>query len=188
MKKKIVHMKNGEKVSGDFFDKNDFKILIDIFKDWVKINKRLTSLGGRSINVPEILSEAIYCIHFGAVRTNGTGYSYDCVDINTGEGIQVKSSSIKFDLTSFGPRSKWDKLIFVDFASNGEIDGIVKFYHIDENIYDIVLNKSKAETFKDQQNQGRRPRFGIKKEIIIANKKAPILEINLLEGRRINEN
>lgn len=187
MNKMTILMKNGEKVSGDYFDKDDLPFFVDIFKDWVSINDRLTSIGGRSINVPDVFSEAIYCIFFGAIRTNGTGYSYDCVDIKTGEGIQVKSSSIKYDLTSFGPTSTWDKLIFADFASNGKIDGIVRFYNIDENIYNIVMNKGKGETFLDQQRQGRRPRFGIKKGIIIPNKKQPILEVDLLKGSVINE-
>lgn len=53
---------------------------------------------------------------FNAVRTNGTAHSYDAVDKNTGEGIQIKSASIKTDCTSFGPTSTWDKLIFADLA------------------------------------------------------------------------
>jgi hypothetical protein len=187
MKKMTVLMKNGEKVSGDYFDKRDLKFFIDIFKDWVSINNSLTRLGGRSINVPDVFSEAIYCIFFEAIRTNGTGYSYDCVDIKTGEGIQVKSSSIEYDLTSFGPTSTWDKLIFADFSSNGKVDGIVRFYLIDEDIYSIVMNQGKNETFLDQQRQGRRPRFSIKRGIITPNNKKPILEINLLEGSVINE-
>lgn len=181
MKKIIIRMKDGKKVSGDFFDKSDLNFFVDIFKDWISINNSLTSLGGRSMNVPDVFSEAIYCIFFEAIRTNRTGYSYDCVDIKTGEGIQVKSSSIKYDLTSFGPTSTWDKLIFADFSINGNVDGIVRFYHIDEDVYSLVMNQKKNETFSDQQRQNRRPRFSIKKRIIIPNNKKPILEINLFE-------
>jgi hypothetical protein len=187
MKKMTIQMKNGHSVIGDFFDRNDLPFFVDVFKDWISINDRLTEIGGRSINVPDVFSEAIYGIFFDAIRTNGTGYSYDCVDIKTGEGIQVKSSSIEYDLTSFGPTSTWDKLIFADFSNDGKIDGVIRFYEIDEDIYSIVLNSKKNETFKDQQQQGRRPRFSIKRTIIIPNNKKPILTINLLNGAIIDE-
>lgn len=187
MEKKIVTMKNGEKVTGDVFTKSDLPFFVDIFNDWLDINKRLTNLGGRSINVPDVFSEAIYCIFFNAIRTNTTGHSYDCVETETGLGIQVKSTSIDYDLTSFGPTSSWDKLIFVDFCSSGSVDGIVKFYEIKENIYDLVMNKKKNETFKDQQEQGRRPRFSIKERIIEPENLVPILVIDLLKGIELNE-
>ena len=35
-----------------------------------------------------------------------------------------------------------------------------------KNIYNMVLNKSKNETVRDQQEQGRRPRLSIQSSII----------------------
>lgn len=65
-----VKLQTGEVVYGDKFDKNDFSTLKEIFAEWLEINKKVTSLGGRGLNVPDVFSEALYCIFFNAVRTN----------------------------------------------------------------------------------------------------------------------
>ena len=183
MTKEFVRLKDGSLVMGDAFDNSDFALLQEIFRDWLLINKKLKSLGGRNLNVPDVFSEALFCIAYNAVRTNNTAYSYDCVMRETGEGVQVKSASIADDLTSFGPRSTWDLLYFADFAPNGIVDGIVKFYRInDEYVYNIVVNAKKGETFIDQQNDGRRPRFSIKGKIITPYGIKPEKTFNLITG------
>lgn len=182
MKKVIVELKDGSKVYGDEFDIKDFEKLKVIFKKWQNINMDLKALGGRNLNVPDVFSEAVFCIVFDAVRTNATAHSYDCVMKSTGEGVQVKSASIPNDCTSFGPTSTWDLLYFADFVPNGTIDGEIWFYKIESSdVYNLVLNKKKGETFADQQKQGRRPRFSIKKYIIEAKGLQPVRKINLLD-------
>jgi hypothetical protein len=94
--------------------------------------------------------------------------------------IQVKSASIAEDLTLFGPNSTWDEIYYVDFAPNGSVDGNVYFYKLNMDFSNLVLNKTKNETFKDQQLQGRRQRFSIKKELIKGHNLNPILKIDLL--------
>lgn len=183
MKQETIKLKDGSIVIGDTFDKNDFEILREIFKEWLIMNKKLKSLGGRGLNVPDVFSEALFCLAFNAVRTNGTAYSYDCVIRDTGEGVQVKSASIPNDCTSFGPTSTWDLLYFADFAPNGKVDWLVKFYKIeDDDVYNLVLNAKKGETFKDQQAQGRRPRFSIQSAIIRSKRLLPIKTINIITG------
>jgi len=183
MKQENVRLKDGSFVTGDAFDNSDFILLQKIFKDWLSINEKLKSLGGRNLNVPDVFSEALFCIAYDAVRTNNTAHSYDCVTRGTGEGVQVKSASIAKDLTSFGPTSTWDLLYFADFAPNGTVDGIVKFYKIDDKyVYNLVLNKKKGETFAEQQKQGRRPRFSIKGEIINPYRIKPEKTFNLITG------
>lgn len=181
MKKLEVRLKDGTKVIGDAFDQDDFIKLKNIFRKWQDINADLKSLEGRTLNVPDVFSEALYCIFFNAVRTNGTAHSYDCVDISTGAGIQIKSASIPNDCTSFGPKSTWDELWFADFAPNGTVDGIVDFYHITRDVYSLVLNQAKNETFKMQQEQGRRPRFSMKSCIIIPDNLKPVKRISLVD-------
>lgn len=180
MKTVAVKLRDGKTCYGDQFDLKDYRKLQKIFFEWQEINLQLKELGGRNLNVPDVFSEALFCIFFNAVRTNGTAHSYDCVSLDNSAGIQVKSCSIDNDCTSFGPTSTWDELYFVDFAPNGCIDGKVYFYKIDCNIDSIVLNAKKGETFKDQQMQGRRPRFSIKSSIIKAQNLKPILKIDLL--------
>lgn len=182
MEKICTRLKNGELVWGDKFDENDFKELKNIFQDWINLNKRVKRLGGRNLNVPDVLSEALYCYFFNAIRTNGTAHSYDAVDIKTGEGIQIKSASIKDDCTSFGPTSTWDRLYFVDFAPNGNVDGNVFFYEIiSDNINKLVLNKKDNESFEDQQKQKRRPRFSVKNRFIKPLSIEPVFKIKLID-------
>lgn len=179
LEKVKVKLKTGEIVYGDKFDNNDFAILKEIFADWLKINEKVIALGGRGLNVPDVFSEALYCIYFNAVRTNNTAHSYDCVNIDNGAGVQVKSASIAHDCTSFGPRSTWDELYFMDFAVNGKIDGIIDVYRLDFSLDNVILNAKKNETFKMQQEQGRRPRLSLKK-LIIENNIKPIRRISLI--------
>ena len=184
MKDYKVRLKDGTTVTGDDFDQNDFDKLKSIFKKWLDINSDLKSLKGRGLNVPDVFSEALFCIFFDAVRTNKDpgAHSYDCVIKKTGEGVQVKSASIPDDCTSFGPKSTWDLLYFVDLAPNGYVDGNVYFYEIDSvDIYDLILNKKKNETFSNQQEQGRRPRFSIKKRIIEEKQLKPVKTISLVD-------
>ncbi len=182
MRKIQIQLGNNTIVEGDYFDENDYEKIKDIFRRWQRLNVDLTSLGGRAMNVPDVVSEALYCYFFNAARTNavsGAG-SYDAINIGNHHGVQVKSTSIENDLTSFGPTSTWDELYFIDFAPNGVVDGKIDFYKIDVDIKDIVLNAGKRETFADQQAQGRRPRFSIKKEIIGKYGLKPVKSIDLL--------
>lgn len=181
MKKVRVVLRDGTEFLGDLFDEQDYLKLKEIFHDWMIINGKLKALGGRSLNVPDVFSEALFCYFFNSIRTNGTGYSYDCITLDTHLGVQVKSASIENDLTSFGPTSTWDEIYYVDFAPNGFVDGNVYFYKLEEDFSSLILNKAKGETFRDQQLQGRRPRFSIKNELIRSKNLSPILKINLLD-------
>ena len=110
---------------GDFlcdlqtWGKKDKKILLKIYNNWVALSDLLEKNGGRRINLPELLSEAIFCLHFKAGRLTSNiskaNTSFDCYDYKNNSRIQVKACSVKEDLTSFGPRSVWDQLFFVHF-------------------------------------------------------------------------
>jgi hypothetical protein len=78
------------------------------------------------------------------------------------------------DLTSFGPRSIWDEIYFLDFYRNGDWDGKVDFYLIPNDlIYNHRVNEN--QTMRQQQQQGRRPRFSIYREVILVNQISPTL-------------
>lgn len=183
MQKIYIKLSNGVTVLGDQFDYNDFCDFQNIFRDWLYLNGKLHSKGGRSLPVPDVFSEAMFCYAYNAVRTNGTAYSYDCVMKSDGKGVQVKSASIEKDCTSFGPRSEWDLLYFADLAPMGEVTGEINFYQLtDFNLANLILNISKSETFEMQQNQGRRPRFSVKRKIIQEFQLLPEKTINILDG------
>jgi hypothetical protein len=151
------------------FEKKDKETLAEIYKDWLSLSDDLQKIGARRINLPEGLSESATCLALGIHRFTKSiakaNTSFDAFDINKNERIQIKACSVLPDLTSFGPKSVWDKLYFVDFYRNGKWDGTFDIYHIENKlIYNHKVNKK--QTLQDQQKEGRRPRFSIYKEII----------------------
>lgn len=179
MEKVRIALRDGTTVIGDKFNDDDLVILKNIFNEWKRLNEQVTPLEGRRVNIPDILSEGLFCYHMNCIRTNNTAKSYDCISVDTNAGIQIKSASIPNDCTSFGPTSTWDEIYFMDFVPNGEIDGQINIYKIDIDFSSLILNAKKQQTFMDQQNLGRRPRFSVKKKIIEPYELKPCLTINL---------
>lgn len=147
-------------------EKGDKELLKNLYDDWNTLNKRLKAISTRGINLPETISENAFCLFFPdcvrVVSLKKGKCSYDVLNTKTGSRIQIKASSVGEDLTSFGPRSEWDELFFLDFSIG---DGSFKAYKIEaEWIYKHQVNKN--QTFEQQQAENRRPRFSITKEII----------------------
>lgn len=164
----------------DVFNEIDLKTITDIYFKWKKLNKEVQSLGSRRINLPEIISEGLACLVLNLVRTNATNFSnigstsFDCLDVNTGTTYQLKAVSTLQEneyggLSSFGPRSEADKIILLHFICEKDR---VDFYLCDENIDEIKVNKD--ETFKQQCEKGKRPRFKLLQRLK-ENKTEPML-------------
>ncbi len=159
------------------FNKQDKKKWKQLFDTWKKLKLGLREYKSREPNFPEGLSEVAFCLYSGSKRfislKGNANSSFDTFNIKTGKAEQIKACSVKGDLTSFGPKSKWDDLYFLDFYNNGKLDGTFNIYKIPTKmIYSMKVNKN--QTFKQQQAQGRRPRFSIKKEIIGKKKFKPV--------------
>jgi len=168
---------------GDFettvlmFENLDRTKLQKIYKNWRNLCDQLVEMEARKVNLPEGLSESAVCLEMGFVRCtesiSAANSSFDAYDLKNKKRIQIKACSILPDLTSFGPNSKWDEIYFVDFFRNGDWDGTFDIYLIpNELIYSHKVNKN--QTLKDQQEQGRRPRFSIYKEIVQAKGIKPV--------------
>lgn len=147
-------------------EKQDKGLLKGLYTDWKNLNDRLKAISTRGINLPETISENAFCLFFPdyirVVKLKKGKCSFDCINTKTGERVQIKATSVKSDLTSFGPRSEWDTLYFLDFSAG---DGSFKVYRIEQDwVYNHKVNKS--QTFKQQQEQARRPRFSIIENII----------------------
>lgn len=158
------------------FDNSDKTELKRIYKHWRALCNALTKLKSRKVNLPEGLSETAFCINMNCVRIinkiKGANSSFDAYNQKTNKRIQIKACSIKEDLTSFGPRSVWDELYFLDFYKNGNWDGKFDIYLIPNKlIYNRKVNKN--QTLKEQQDEKRRPRMTLTK-IIKENKIKPI--------------
>lgn len=173
---------------GDFeveatrFEEKDRERLADIYLNWRSLSDELRSLGGRGVNIPEVLTEGIFALEMDVLRVvksiSGANSSWDCYDPVGHKRIQVKACSVLPDLTSFGPTSQWDEIYFLDFYREGKWDGTFDIYKIEnELIYNHKVNE--YQTMKDQQMQKRRPRFSIFKEIIQKRGIRPIKTGNL---------
>jgi len=166
----------GEKVEAKvtLLEKGDKELLRKLYSDWKNLNDRLKQISTRGINLPETISENAFCLFFKdyvrVVKLKKGKCSYDCINTKTGEKVQIKASSVSSDLTSFGPRSEWDSLYFLDFSKG---DGSFKVYRIEKEwIYSHKVNRD--QTFKEQQEQGKRPRFSITDNIVKPRRLKPI--------------
>ncbi|NIA11980.1 MAG: Bsp6I family restriction endonuclease [Nitrospiraceae bacterium] len=157
----------GEKVEAILqeFKKIDAVRLKEIWDLWYELSKKLKEYSGgeaRRTNLPELISEGCWCVLTGSVRVIKPS-SADTYNLETGRAEQIKASIINNDLTSFGPKSKWDDLYFLDFS---RLDGSFDVYKIPTNsLKSTIVNNKKNETFENQQKQGRRPRLSLKKLI-----------------------
>ena len=169
----------GEECSLEIMDftKSDGKKWKSTFDLWRGLKMGMRDYKSREPNFPEGLSEVAFCLWSGSSRFISayglSNTSFDTFDLKTNKAQQIKACSIDNDLTSFGPKSKWDDLYFVDFYNGGKVDGKFDVYLI-PNKYIKNQSLNKNETFTDQQEQKRRPRFGIKKEIIAKYKIKPL--------------
>ncbi len=160
------------------FEYSDKKLLFKIYNDWRQLCNNLSLVGARGVNLPEGLSESAFCLEMNAVRTTKrikgkVNTSFDAYDLTTHQRIQIKACSVLPDLTSFGPKSIWDQIYFVDFYRQGNWDGTFDIYLIDTNdIYNFKVNAT--QTMREQQQQKRRPRFSIYKGIIEAKRLVPV--------------
>lgn len=174
MHKETVQLSNGTEIIAEKFSYDDLVLLIDIYHSWVSLSNSTSRLGGRKLNVPDVLSEGILAYCIDGWRTNSAdivssvdveSLSFDVLS-KSKKQIEVKASSVEGGtLTSFSPKKlDFDKLVVMDFYANGLFNGEILIHEIDfSDINSIIMNKGKNETFKDQQNAGRRPRFELLK-------------------------
>ncbi len=148
-------------------DRKQWKVLFDY---WKTLTNGMKKFGARGVNIPEGITEVAFCLfsdskRFVSVVRGGKSASFDTFNVKTNRAEQVKACSVKKDMTSFGPKSKWDDLYFLDFYNNGELDGSFDVYLIPNDlIKKTMVNKEKS--FVEFQRVGKRPRFSIKEKII----------------------
>jgi len=186
-KNEILSLPEGDFVAPILkFEESDRPILYKIYKDWRALCDTLATVGARGVNLPEGLSESAFCLEMDAVRsadkvkTKGqkVDTSFDAYNMNTKKRIQIKACSVLPDLTSFGPSTTWDEIYFMDFYKDGLWDGKFDIYLItNQDIYTAKVNKD--QTYRDQQAEGRRPRFSIYEKIIKVKGLAPVARGNL---------
>lgn len=154
--------------------------VIKLYKMWTELNTNLKDCGYRGLNIHEGITESLVCIVTGSYLVKSikgkTSSSFDCYNPKTEKRIQVKATSVKHDCTSFGPKSVYDTILFVNFSEHPKYD----IYEIPKEIIDNQKMNA-TQTFVDQQNEGRRPRFSICNMVIDKDGLQPIFTGNILE-------
>lgn len=139
-------------------NENDFFNAIEIYEHWRDLNSIIQNHFSfkRKVNIPEAFTEVV-CCYVNDFYLAITGGSEDAIT-ESGQLIQIKATANwDRDLTSFGPTSNFDELHFVRLNQDTEELFLYQIPIID--LYDTQV--SLTQTMKDQQMQGRRPRFSI---------------------------
>ena len=153
--------------------------VLEAYFCWKETSGKVKKLNGRGINIPESISESIVC-YFNSFSRDKKKGSHDAISLQ-GKTIQIKATSaFNNELTSFSPKQgKFDELHFARF--NIEKDEVWLYEIPKKELDSTVLNKEKNETFLQQQEQGRRPRFSIVKVFIEKYQLKPYKKVNLHE-------
>lgn len=149
--------------------------IIDLYPVWKHLNEEIKKIYSRGVNLHEAFTEIICAYHLNLDLSLGKG-SEDATDLG-GNKIQIKGASdCSNDLSSFGPKSKFNILYFCCIPENNKF--LMRIYKIPiYSLHTIKVNKS--ETFIEQQKAGRRPRFSIHKKFVKQYNIKPTLEICL---------
>jgi len=158
----------------------------DAFFKWKDLNTYIKRISNRGLNMPEAISEPMgcYCLDLLWNRGKKTG---DATDPKTKKIIEFKATSrFEEDLSSFGPKTVFDNLVFLRF-------------NLDKNqlyIYDLKINSqdfgkypvNESETIQQQKNLGKRPRVSLQKLFVDAQGLKPDIIFDIRRCKIINNN
>ena len=172
--------------SGIKYESKDDHKFHDVFAAF-KNFKNAGQFFNQRVNLPEGLSEGVVSryidgiFRFEKIIKNNYGISkFDGFNEISKKFIEVKACSVFPDLTSWSPGPFFDLFYFVDFSS---LDGKFKIFEINIDSNEIKKIKvSKTETFGDQIDKNRRPRFSVYEEFINPKKYCsgvPVIEKDL---------
>lgn len=134
----------------------EYEEIIKLYPLWKELNQRIKQLYPRGVNFHEVFSEFIVCYVNDYYHSLGGGSE----DAFTNDMIKVQikgTSNFSSDLTSFGPTSEFEILEFARLDQNRDY---LFLYRIPiDDLYDLPVNR--LQTFKEQQEANRRPRFSI---------------------------
>lgn len=153
---------------------------------WKDLNTYISNNSRRGINMPDAISEPMGCYCLDLLWNRG-GEVGDATDPRTNKKIEFKATSrFEGDLSSFGPKCKFDDLVFLRFK-------------LDENllyIYDLNINSEEfskypvnsKETIQEQKDQGRRPRVSLQTLFVDAKQLTPDIIFDIRRCKIIEDN
>ena len=156
------------------------------YSKWKELNSIVQQESTRGINMPDVISEIMGCWCYDYLWNRGdeAGDAYDPI---TGKKIEFKATSnFEGDLSSFGPKTAFDNLMFLRFNISED-----KLY-----IYNLHINSNeleqypanKTETIGDQKKQGRRPRVSLQELFVEANNLSPDIIFDIIAREIVEDN
>lgn len=151
---------------------------------WKDLNSAIKNINTRGINMPDVISEPMGCYSLGCLWNRG-GSVGDATRAETGEKVEFKATSaFEGDLSSFGPKCKFDDLVFLRF----KIDDNVVF------VYDLKINSetldtypaNKTQTIGEQKRANRRPHVSLFKLFVEPNDLKPDVIFDIRRCRVYN--
>ncbi|MEE1124345.1 MAG: Bsp6I family type II restriction endonuclease [Acutalibacteraceae bacterium] len=158
----------------------------DAYFRWKDLNTYISNNSRRGINMPDAISEPMGCYCLGLLWNRGKEVG-DATNPVTNEKIEFKATSrFEGDLSSFGPKCKFDDLVFLRFK-------------LDENllyIYDLKINSDEFgrypansyQTIQEQKDEGRRPHVSLQTLFVEANNLEPDVIFDIRRCRIIKDN
>lgn len=153
---------------------------------WKDLNTYISNNSRRGLNMPDAISEPMGCYCLGYLWNRGSEAG-DATDPATGKKIEFKATSrFEGDLSSFGPKCKFDNLIFLRFNTDDNL-----LY-----IYDLKLNSeelgkypaNKMQTIEEQKKKGRRPHISLQKLFVEDKKLIPDIIFDIRRCKIIEDN
>lgn len=153
---------------------------------WKDLNTYISNNSHRGINMPDAISEPMGCFCLGLEWNRGSEVG-DATDPTTGRKIEFKATSrFEGDLSSFGPTTTFDDLVFLRFK-------------LDENllyIYDLKINSEEfgkypansSQTIEDQKKQGRRPHVSLYELFVKAKGLEPDIIFDIRKCKIVKDN
>ena len=153
---------------------------------WKDLNTYISNNSHRGINMPDAISEPMACYCLGYLWNRGDEVG-DATDPATNKKIEFKATSrFDGDLSSFGPKTTFDDLVFLRF-------------NLEENrlyIYDLGVNSEEfgkypansRETIQEQKDQGRRPHVSLKALFVDAKQLEPTIIFDIRKCKIVTDN
>lgn len=156
------------------------------FFKWKDLNTYIKSTSNRGINMPDAISEPMGCYCLGLLWNRGKEVG-DATDPITNFKVEFKATSrFEGDLSSFGPKTEFDNLVYLRF-------------NLDTNqlyIYDLKINSkefgkypaNKTETIQQQKDQGRRPHVSLQTLFVDTKNLQPDIIFDIRRCKIIQDN
>lgn len=153
---------------------------------WKDLNNYIKSNSTRGLNMHEVISEPIgcYCLGYEWNRGKEAG---DATDPKTGKKIEFKATSnFDDDLTSFGPKTTFDNLVFLRFKLD---DNLLYIYDLNINSEELSkLPANKTKTIGEQRKEGKRPHVCLTKLFVERLNLKPIIIFDIRKMKIIEDN